>query len=210
MSNSVMLFKRKYTDILGGEPPPGNPEILASETRTECLYEDPKQHVLALKLALRWKFYLPSFDDWLDGFEQCAAKEDLVERRMGLVDIKNIDQLRLTVEFLNLARRFLTYADLADPKVKTALSFKTQQKEKAKKPRISVAAKHIHTAMRLAKAQHRTLKDFLISAENGSLDGIRCTCDNKQHYSFTVETADSEKLQKASHSTLERWWTEVG
>lgn len=210
MSNFVMLFNRKYTDILGGKPLPGSPEILASEARTNCLYEDSKQHVLAQKLLLRWNFYLPSFDDWLDGFEQCVAKEDLVKRRTDLADIKDINQLKLAVEFLNLAHRFFTYADLADPNVKMGLSFKTQQQEKAKKPRISIAAKHIQTAMKHAKAQDLTLKDFLISAEKGSLDGIRCNCDDKQYYSFTVETADSEELHKASQKTLMRWWTEVG
>ena len=204
-----MLFKRKYTDIPGGKPPPGSPEIFASESRTVCLYEDRKQQVLAQKLLLRWNFYLPSFDDWLDGFEQCPAKEDLVKRRKDLVDIKDIDQLKLTVEFLNLAHRFFTYADLADPNVKMGLSFKTQQKKKAKKPRISIAAQYIQTAMRHAKTQQVQLKEFLISAENGSLEGIRCTCDNNKYYSFTVETADSEELHKTSHKTLARWWSEV-
>ncbi len=108
-----------------------------------------------------------------------------------------------------------TALNSAVPEIKVGRNFKKLQKKKAKKSRrqnpILLAIKK---KMLNFKKDGALLKQFLDSAENGSIESIRAKqipnlakVDNPT-YVFSVEVASEEKKRTASFKTVEKWWAD--
>jgi hypothetical protein len=69
--------------------------------RETWVYKNRKEHFLAIK-AIIYGFNLSEFDTWLMEFEECEAKEELIERRKAAVNASDQATLKAHLEFLNL------------------------------------------------------------------------------------------------------------
>jgi hypothetical protein len=209
-------FPPKRTLIKGAtyliDHPLSDPELMGTQHigKDSWVYEDKKEHSLVLKVAIRWGFDLPDFDTWLDKLEPCVAKDELVERRNSLIH-QSSDALRGNIEFLKLRREgierdeFLVPLALAGKKHKNAQTVKAKSRLGTKNP-VLVAIKR---EMKHFKRDGRTLKEFMASVENGSIENITAKeIQNPHKYIFTLIGEHEDKPRLATLTTISDWWTD--
>jgi len=209
------VLKRK---LIKGETflinhPDSDPGLLGTQYigQDSWLYEDRAQQSLMQKVAIAWGFNLPDFDTWLENLEPCEAKNELVERRINLINLDK-DMLRLHVEWLKLRRLMIDRDDFVVPLAKERINQCKVNRENAKCKRPKAERpyiKEIKRIMRLSKVgEERTLDQFLASAINGSEDIKIIESGNIAaglRYEFVV---DDITYKAVSRKTVERYWTE--
>ena len=115
--------------------------------------------------------------------------------------------------FVTPAQLLNSAINSAIPEIKAGRNFKKSQKKKAKnKRRKNPILQVIKGGMKLFKRDGLLLKQYLDSAENGSVESIKMKqipnlvkVDNPT-YIFSVEVASEVKKRTATFKTVEAWW----
>lgn len=172
------------------------------------IYLNPREQTLAIKASI-FGFNLYEFDTWLMGLDELPAKKELIQRRKEAIDAKSISELRRHLEFLHLRCLSIRREDFLLPKAIAGDKANKKQQKNAKKLRgLRPDTVVIYAAMRVAKADGLTLKQFLRSAKNKSVENIRANPSGDK-YRFEIKVGlGKEILRESSKKTIEGWWTE--
>jgi hypothetical protein len=195
--------------------PDSDPELMGTQYigKDSWLYKDKSEHALVLKIALRWGFDLPTFDTWLENLEPCAAKDELIERRVSLINLSS-QALKGGIEFIKLRHEMIARDEVVIPLARARIEHLKTQKKNSSQPRSSNAVRDaVMKEMSVYKKADYSLQDFLNGAVQGSIVEIEAIeIVNPKNpanpiYCFTAMVA--EGMERARPLiTIRNWWTD--
>lgn len=178
----------------------------AGEELSAWVYAESNEQTLFIKARVAAKFNLADYDSWLIELGPCEARDELIERRQSAVEAKNIQELRHHLEFLHIVCTHIRRDEYLVPLAIVG------RKHNARLQR--EVLKQIMKILRDSKKNGNSLKDFLRSAANGSVEkllviDIPGKSSTDESYEFIVETeyGDEVSLIRA-RSTLDNWWAD--